>query len=38
VLRRVIVEIAGKDPIRDAMMDAAEEQAKGPSRADLATQ
>ena len=29
---------SGKDPIRDAMMDAAEEQAEGPTRADLATQ
>ncbi len=38
VLRRVIVEISGKDPIRDAMMDAAEDQAKTPTRADLATQ
>ncbi len=38
VLKRVIVEISGKDPIRDAMMDASEEQAKGPTRADLATQ
>ena len=38
VLKRVIVEISGKDPIRDAMMDASEEQAKAPTRADLATQ